>query len=242
MSRILAALGATVACSGMLVGSSIAPDSLAAGPQQLQTGDELVAQLREFEPSLPAAPPSDGVPDPKEVRRRAVYDELWALGSAAVPALSRGLASPDVQLRRNVALFLNVAAGEWYDRSRPRLDIRPCLTALVPVLSDPDSRVRELAAQAVGAIGPDASAAVPALVALLGFADEGSRNSACIGLTGIGPGARQALPALRKALSDPAPNVRRFAQRAIDVIEKSGTPSNTRLQPTAPGAIMRRRG
>ena len=220
MYRILASLGAAFAFSGIALAMPMAAQSQAA-PSQVQSADELVAQLRQFEASLPASEPSSGIPDPKEVRRRALYDELWRLGSAAMPALSRGLADPDVQVRRNVALFLIVAAKRWYEPSRPPLDARPCLQALITALADSDSRVRGLAAQAVGVVGPDAAAAVPALVALLGSADEGSRNSACIGLTGIGPTAREALPALREALSDSSEYVRRFAQRAIDAIEKS---------------------
>jgi HEAT repeat protein len=181
---------------------------------------QLVAELRQFRASLQQGAPSHGVLDPIEQKRRSVYDQLWKLGPAALPALNDGLADPDVEIRRNVALFLNVAAGNWYERTRPRLDIHGCLTALIAALADADSRVNGLAAQAVGAIGPDASPAVPALIALLGSAEEGSRNSACIGLTGIGPRARAALPALRKALSDPSPDVKRFAQRAIDAIER----------------------
>jgi hypothetical protein len=202
---------------------SVLSVSMFAYSQSTQPGlsaEQLVAELRQFRASLPAGAPSNGVPDPTEQQRRSVYDQLWTLGPVALPALNNGLASPDAQMRRNVALFLNVAAGGWYDRERPRLDIRGCLTALIAALADSDARVRELAAQAVGAIGPDASPAVPALIALLGSAEEGSRNSACIGLTGIGPSARAALPALRTALSDPSPDVKRFAQRAIDTIEK----------------------
>ena len=185
-----------------------------------RSADDLVAELRQFTAGLPGVARSDGTPDPVEERRRAIYDRLWTLGPAALPALNRGLADPDVQIRRNVALFLDVAGDTWYEPSRPRLDIRPCLKALTAALSDPDDRVRALAAQAIGAIGADASSAVPALTALLGSPDEGSRNSALIGLTKIGPAARSALPAVRNALSDPSADVRRFAQRAINAIEK----------------------
>lgn len=184
------------------------------------SADDLVAELKQFRAALPPSGRSDGQPDPTEERRRATYDRLWTLGPAAVPALNRGLADPDVQIRRNVALFLNVAGDTWYEPSRPRLDIRPCLKALIASLSDTDDRVRALAAQAVGAVGPEASSAVPALVALLASPDEGSRNSALIGLTKIGPAARDALPAVRNALNDPSADVRRFAQRAIGAIEK----------------------
>jgi HEAT repeat protein len=193
-------------------------------PQSAQPGVlsavELVAELRQFPASLPGVAPSNGVPDPTEQRRRALYDQLWQLGASALPALNRGLADPDVRIRRNVALFLNVAAGGWYERTRARLDIRGCLDALIAALADSDARVKELAAQAIGAIGPEASPAVPALIALLASGDEGSRNSACIGLTGIGPRAREALPALHKALSDSSADVKRFARRAIDTIER----------------------
>ena len=103
---------------------------------------------------------------PPEDRRRSIYDRLWTLDAAARPALSRGLSDPDVQIRRNVALFLGVAGGTC--------------------ASD----------------------------------EAGLRTSACIGLRGIGPAARDALPALREALSDPHPDVRRFAHLAIEAIEK----------------------
>ena len=79
-----------------------------------QSADELVAELRQFPPGLPATGPSNGIPDPKEERRQALYDRLWSLGPAALPALRRGLADPDVQVRRNVALFLGIAGGPWY--------------------------------------------------------------------------------------------------------------------------------
>ncbi len=193
-------------------------------PQSAQPGvlsaAELVAELRQFPAALPGVAPSTGVPDPTEQKRRAIYDQLWQLGASALPALNRGLADPDLRIRRNVALFLNVAAGGWYEPTRPKLDIRGCLDALIAALADSDARVRELTAQAIGAIGPEASPAVPALIALLASDEEGSRNSACIGLTGIGPRAREALPALHRALSDSSADVKHFARRAIDTIDR----------------------
>lgn len=192
--------------------------SLAQAPPS-DPAELLVSELRQFPAALAAAAPSDGRLDPTEERRHVVYEQLWALGPAALPALIRGPAHPDVEVRRNVALFLVAAAGRWYEPSRPRLDIRAGLDALIAALMDADARVRGLAAQAVGEIGAQALPAVPALIQLLASPDPGSRNSACIGLTGIGPGARAELPALRKALSDPSADVRRFARRAIGVIE-----------------------
>jgi hypothetical protein len=179
----------------------------------------LVRELREFPASLPAIARSDGRPDPTEERRRRVYAQLRELGHQALPALARGLADADVQIRRNVALFLSVAGRGSWDASQLRMDIQACLPALIAAVHDRDARVRELAAHAIGEIGPDAALAVPALVELLSDPQEGSRNSACVGLAGIGPAANAALPALRKALADPSQDVRRFAAHAIGKIE-----------------------
>jgi HEAT repeat protein len=157
-----------------------------------------------------------------EVRRSQVYDELRELGDALVASIVRGLADPNVQVRRNVALFLRATADTWNDwhSARPRLDLRPHLTALTEALGDSDSRVRQLSAGALGIIGPDASSGVPALIALLAYTDEGSRGGACSGLGGIGPPARAAVPALRQLLSDPDAAIRFCAARAISRIEE----------------------
>jgi HEAT repeat protein len=181
--------------------------------------DQLVGSLGEFPAALPGIVSSNGKLDPNEEGRRHVYTQLRDLDQQAFPALIRGLTDADVQLRRNVALFLDAAAGSWYDRSQPRMNVQSALPALIASLNDSDDRVRELVAQVIGEIGPSAVTAVPALVKLLTDPSEASRNTACLGLAGIGPAAKAALPALRNALSGPSLTVRRFAQRAIDRID-----------------------
>jgi hypothetical protein len=208
---------ASTSLIAVLLASTAAIQSTPAVPQ---SADELVQALRQFPAALPAGAPSNGVLPPTERLRREIYDRLWSLGSVALSALCRGLGDPDVQVRRNVALFLNVAGGDWYDRGRPRLAIEGCVPALVGALADSDGRVKELAAQAVGATGAAGVSAVPALIGLLASANEGERSTACIGLAGIGPVAKEALAALKKALSDPSADVQRFAQRAIERIDR----------------------
>jgi hypothetical protein len=190
--------------------------AIQATPQVPQSAEELVQALGQFTAALPAA----GVPSPIESHRREIYDRLWSLGPTALPALCRGLVESDVQVRRNVALFLGVAGNDWYDRGRPRLVITPCTPALIGALEDSDNRVRELAAQAVPATGAAGASAVPALIRLIDSSSEGDRNSACIALAGIGPAAKDALPALKKALSDPSATVWSFAKHAIERIER----------------------
>jgi len=210
-----------LAATAILVGALLsARTATQATPQVPQSPEELVQALGQFPAAFPGLAPSTGVPSPIERHRGEIYDRLWSLGPTAVPALCRGLGDPDVQVRRNIALFLGAAGNDWYDRGRPRLAITPCAPALVRALDDSDGRVRELSAQAVPATGAAAASAVPALIRLLSSSSEGDRNTACIALAGIGPAAKEALPALKKSLSDPSANVRGFAKRAIERIER----------------------
>lgn len=206
-----------------LLGAGLTPTMVGQTQPELPraySAEELVLELKQFPATLPGIVRSDGKTDPIEVRREMIYDRLCTMGATAVPALTRGLSDSDVQVRRNVALFLLIRAHHPdQQQSNTRLDITEYLPALKAALQDSDARVRQLAAQAIGAIGPDASSAASCLIALLASPDEGSRNSACIGLSGIGPAAKEALPKLRTALTDPSDDVRRFAQRAIDTID-----------------------
>lgn len=189
--------------------------------QSLQSdADVLVRQLRDLPTPLPATGRSDRSVAPEELRRRQLYEAIVYLGPKGVLALSRALHDEDVHLRKNAALALEVLGGGWYDKSWPKLDMRPALPALIAALQDSEPNVRAWAALAIGDIGPDAERAVPDLIGLLSNPDEGSRNTACIGLRGIGPAAKASLPALRKALSDPSKYVRQFAEQAIKSIEK----------------------
>lgn len=180
---------------------------------------ELVHQLGQFSAAIdPRIQGRTGNRAPAEQQREALYVRLRALGASAVPALMRGLTDSDVQVRRNVALYLNFEGGNYAKHAPEPLDLKPFLSQLVIALRDDDERVKALSAQALEHIGPAAVVAVPDLLRLLANPSEGLRNSACIGLAGIGPAASDALPALRRALSDPSNDVRRFAQRAIDRI------------------------
>jgi HEAT repeat protein len=209
-----------VVVSTCVFGSGVRPAQASYAPARVQNqADDLVNQLRELPTPLPVSPPSGGGVDPVEQRRRELYGQLWQLGKDALPALSRGLRDPDVNLRRNIALVLGVLSTGSYRGMQTKMDIQGCLRALVEALQDNDPPVRWWAAQAIGNIGPNAVQAVPGLIELLNNSDEGSRNSACIALRGIGPMATAALPALRRVLSDPSTNVRRFAQQAIERIE-----------------------
>ena len=200
----------------------LASAMIAGSAQDTSEASGLVLQLGQFPAALdPRIQSNTGQRMPVEQRREAIYVRLRALAEAAVPALQRGLTDTDVQVRRNVALYLEFEGGNYATHAAAPLDLRPFLSQLVLALRDEDQRVKELAAQALQHLGSDAAIAVPELVRLLVDSNEGLRNSACIGLAGIGPAARDALPALRRALADPSNDVRRFAQRAIDRIDRT---------------------
>jgi HEAT repeat protein len=186
--------------------------------------DALVAKLRELplpmrrQPQGISAANSTPPPLPDlEARRQRVYDELHALGSASVPALARALRDRDPEMRRDVAVALDVVGGGWwhFPDGRPKLDLRPALPALLAGLRDPDPGVRAWVAQDISDIGSGAAAAVPRLRAMLHSSDPESRGTACNALGAIGSAARVALPDLRRSLSDSSPEVRQAARAAI---------------------------
>lgn len=189
----------------------------------------VVERLRELPLPLRSLPyriaPTKATPPPLpalESKRQQVYAELHALGPASVPALVRALRDPDPEMRRNVAVALDIVGGGWwhFPDGDSKLDLRPALPALMTALQDPDPGVRAWAAQDIGDIGAAAGTAVPRLRTMLHGPDAESRGTACGALGAIGFAARDALPDLRHALGDSSPEVRRAARDAIVRIDR----------------------
>lgn len=215
-----------------LILSVSATPVLAAHPRAAHpaaAADALVEKLREL--PLPLHAFQQGVASPSaaprplpalESKRQQVYEELHALGSASVPALARALRDPDPEMRRHVAVALDVVGGGWWQfpDGQAKLDLRPALPALLRALGDSDPDVRAWAAQDIGDMGEGAAPAVPRLRGMLHSPDPGSRGSACNALGGIGPAAHGALPDLQQALGDSSLEVRRAARNAIASINR----------------------
>ena len=174
---------------------------------------------RGFSPAKAAAPPLPAL----ESRRQKVYDQLHALGPAGISALARALRDPDPEMRRDVAVALDVVGGGWwhFPDGASKLDLRPALPALLASLQDSDSGVRAWAAEDISDMGAAAAAAVSRLRAMLHSANAGSRSIACSALGRIGSPAHDALPDLQGALGDSSPQVRQAARAAITSIDRA---------------------
>jgi len=110
------------------------------------------------------------------------------------------------------------------------------VSELVKVLkSDPDWKLRQAAAEALGRIGLDARAAVPALIRALRDENEHVRYHAIQSLGIMGPYARDAIPALKKALRDKYSEARKAAAEALKSVQ--GADGSQATPPAGPTSI-----
>ncbi|HCF59352.1 MAG TPA: hypothetical protein DFS52_15335 [Myxococcales bacterium] len=139
---------------------------------------------------------------------------LGAVGEAGAPAV------PWL-----VGLLRRTEERESWKLLRVFGQIGPRAREAVPLLIEhlevrwPDVH-RQMAAEALGRIGPGAAAAVPALTAILAGQQAGASvaGEAASALGRIGPAAREALPALEACLEHPDPYVRSKAQAALELM------------------------
>jgi HEAT repeat protein len=89
---------------------------------------------------------------------------------------------------------------------------REALPELVAHLNDPEPRVREAVAQAIGQMGPDA---LPTLAEMLTHPDKYVRRQAVWALGRLGPLARPLLPNLCESLKDPDPRTATGAAQTL---------------------------
>jgi HEAT repeat protein len=156
--------------------------------------------------------------------RRAMDDSVWTVRNAAgraleevvgpedVPALVQAIGDPSVETRYHAARAL-ARLGE---------DAAPAVSALAAALRDDDWEVRTESLRALSNAGSAASAALPGIVGVLGQdADPQVRAAAAWALGALGP-APGAADALRRALSDPAAEVRRAAGAVLARFERAG--------------------
>jgi HEAT repeat protein len=183
--------------------------------------EKTVGQMRGHLMTLQGTAPGNGVWSKEEETKRDILKQLHQLGQASIPPLAHALKDSDVQMRQDAALAMGWLAGGYDSELRPPLDISAAIPELIEALQDKDAGVRAWAAGAIAETGSNGKEAIASLIKLLKDPDEGPRNQGCFALGRIGAAATEALPALRGAMNDDPSNVvRRFAQQAIDKIQK----------------------
>lgn len=144
-------------------------------------------------------------------RRMAAYG-LAAVGAPAVPALCNALGHENdaVRVEATYALAQIGRAAE------------PAVPTLMEHSKDTKVEVRRYIPEAFGAIGPEASPAVPVLIDMLTNDDDVQvRFEAALALAQIGPASSEAIPTLKDALSDKNRYVR---DNSIHALKRIGTP------------------
>ncbi len=156
-----------------------------------------------------------GDPD-ADVRLAAAVSLGWRGFSkrspALVPALGRALADPDPQVRRCSAASLGNLG----------LDAEAALPALRALANDPETEVREQAAQVISTIEKSVltfrSTTLPQAIADLDDADPITRALAANRIENLGSRASDAVPSLIRCLADREADVRLAAASALGQI------------------------
>jgi HEAT repeat protein len=153
----------------------------------------------------------DYLDDPNPDRRRSAVHVLIGFGDVALPALADGLRHPNPRVRDGVVQAVRDGGNV------PRLR-----SGLMARLTDPDSRVRLRAADALTTDEPaKAGPAVPVLTEFLFDRDRIVRVDALTGLIRLGPAARPAVTALLRRIGTGDPDTRFLAAEALAGADRS---------------------
>jgi HEAT repeat protein len=139
------------------------------------------------------------------VRARLAQSPLPAV-STAIPALTRLLCDPDLDVRVQGAADALASYGSY---------AAPAVPALAAAVNKGDAESRIAMMRTLVAIGPAAASATPAMAQELTNPDARVRRAAAASLGQFGPAASAAIPALRQALFDIDEEVRRNAADAL---------------------------
>ncbi len=150
-----------------------------------------------------------GLADPDVRVRRATLDALEEMGPQAAPAIGAVIRALD-----DPDMFVRWAAARTIGRIGP-VDVADSVPALARLLRRQDVDVELTVAGVLARFGPAARAAVPALSGAAGRGDAETRVAALRALRAIGHDSREAIPAATAALADDDARVRRAAAEML---------------------------
>jgi HEAT repeat protein len=139
---------------------------------------------------------------------------------SAMPEVLEALGTTDALAKIEAIRAVKAINGPSARKAVPLLIKILDQSHLITAFQDPftvsqQPRIREEAAEALGKIGPEASAAVPALIGTLGDPEERVRANAISTIKRIDPTNAQAQPWLISAMSDPSFRVQNAANAAL---------------------------
>jgi HEAT repeat protein len=195
------------------------PEAVEAFTSGLRDAEPQVRMLASAGWRKAAAVPEEAVPalvealhDPEiQVRSNAAHalGRLDPVPAEAIPLLAECAVNEDAGLRLNAALALQAAPG------------RAAADALHPLLDDPNSRVRLIAARRVLAEDPADPDAVAVVADALVAPATGLRKAAADLLDAVGPAAGAILDALRgRPEAETDPEMRGLVADAIEGLER----------------------
>lgn len=188
--------------------------------------------------ALDAAPLLAGLGgDPSDLVRQSVVEALGVLGEAAASP-TRKERSPAPVTGAGRFRGLRVGRITWSLRRRRRGPQAPsrdpvgvAVEAIRSALGDESATVRNLAAEALGRIGPPARSVAPGLIAALADADETVRCRAAEALGRVGAEDVATLDALVALLGDASAPVKTSAARALGSLKAAAAAAVPALVP-----------
>ncbi len=189
-SKAVPAAAALIACA------KAAPDEPAFTEALAQSGQAILPLLLQE-----LGTPAGGQPP----RQDWVFRALRDMGASAMPALAKGLESPDAKVRAAAARAL----GDLPIQSKP------VIKTLAGLTSDPDATVRASALRSIATVRTERDAMIPKLEAALQDSDPQVRKAASAGLAAMGAVEKVSVPGLIDLLHDSDAATQVSAARAL---------------------------
>lgn len=211
---------------------ALGPSAIPYIAREMERADETRRKARDAGVNPAPMPAGPNSVNPAIREQYAFNTALCASGKAGIPQLVDLLNNSHDNVRMGAGFALHTLAEE-------EIYTQDEIEALTRSLTDENPRIRAVAADCMGHIGPAAMSAVPALIlALEDEADDGNdpahpspltaaRYQYLAALTGIGPAAREAVPTVKNVLAGASGDTALEANAALALWKIERQPTNS---------------